>query len=1771
MTCDKRAYLPMSSKTFSRRNGVPTTMSLLLVALLMAIALLGAHPRAATPTSVTLIGDGGATAGRLIRALAADYQYTRDDIGMVYTEATPVDAIDDYAKGQADFVALHTFTGVGARRAGMRFAPMAATALVVAHNAVPCPGLAGPLVATCDLLGLLWSGQVTSWSDTRVVALNPACAAADPSTSNVTLVMAGPEGDDLEDAFMRALADCSPAFGVALASAAHNTSLLSPANTVRVAGSRITWLDQTAPAGAITFASSWDATTAVPAMTLLNASGDAIVPNAASVSAALSSISASFNDGLMTDPESPAAGAIVGVRAAGAPGAWPLCAMAWVGVDLNGTGRGSVQAFGSADCSYTQELLRLLVWAQVNSAVGANSAAGVGYVPIPFAWVYTAVNALSDVRCGNLRALSESYIVAMGEPPAQIYQRMSYSYTAGLYRFKFFSGRTVDGIQAMLANQVDLSSITALPTRAQMDLVPDVVLLPMQIGAIGPIYSVPELVGRAPLYFDWSVLTGIYMGEIRTWDHPRIAAINPELAPYLPAGREITIVYQVLPSSVAAHYTHALSIMNATFAAEIGYRWDIQFPVMFNEPNRTVGIVGMAVPPAVQARDYSFTFWPTHALQGAVGVTAGGMINPAGNRVLPDTAALASTLADFAPAMAAADIALPDVDPVAGPGERSWPIAMYNYLMLRTRTMVDSAKAKALVDWIYWAQSTEEARALAEQNYVVMCSASEGMMARVLAIVVNITVDGVPVSSLYGCVAPEDGLLCSNHGTCIDSACVCTPPWTGTHCATDSSSSSSTDSSLSSTVIPAVVVPVVVGLAALIVLGVLVIVAVLWRARRRRDNDDWEIDPAELDMGDQLGAGGYGTVHKAKWKGTEVAVKLIGATPTRDAIERFRDEVRVMTALRHPNVVLFMAACTKAANPCIVMEYMALGSLHDLLGNELIPDLPPALRVRLAYQAAKGMHFLHSSGVVHRDLKSMNLLLDAKWNLKVSDFGLTRLSGSDGRSGSRSSDAIEGTVQWMAPEVLNGDHAAGTMATADMIPADVYAFGIILWELITRQQPYRGLTQAAVAVAVLRDDARPIMPPSGTIMPAAFVDFERLATDCWHRDPMMRPAFLEAMTRLSTIIDGDASSSAGGRYTGTSSTSSASSSRTGSSSAGGGRSGTNALTEPSLLADSVRGFDRSSPGATPIIDHVGHRRPPIADDQGQATVVFTDVHRADALWDEAPTAMKEALSKHNAVIRAAAEEHGGYESPFGADRPAGEGTFCLVFARADAALDFCRAAQVALLEADWPARLLDEPAACEETAGNADDTTVFCGLRVRMGVHTGRVRATMDPLTRRYEYSGPAVDVAARLACVAQGGRVLLSIDTRRAVESMPSDGHSHGGSNGGGNGDNDNNGDGRFAFERLTTPVVGLRGGRATTTVCALHTVPGRQFGGAHLGPHVDLNHNDNDNGDGCKADGSGNGSGNGGQGASGYDDSSAGDEASGQATTCVDARATLLGTSIACRSVLSYNEIVMGEQIGAGTYGVVHRGKWKGVDVAVKRFVKQRLDESQRIDFRAEVAVLSEARHPNIVLFIGACVRSPNVCIVTEWVRGGNLRDLLARQTTKMLWRPRLSILRDVALGLDYLHCSFGDMKIMHRDLKSSNVLVAPDEAEGTWTAKLADFGFARAKADMATMTRCGTPAWTAPEIIRGETYTEKADIYSLGIVMWEVLTRRRPYADANFVHISLDVLQGKRPDVPEDCPPAFGRLMQKCWHHKPHKRPAAADVAAELLSIMSGAPPV
>ncbi|KAH8497437.1 hypothetical protein H0E87_019920 [Populus deltoides] len=205
-------------------------------------------------------------------------------------------------------------------------------------------------------------------------------------------------------------------------------------------------------------------------------------------------------------------------------------------------------------------------------------------------------------------------------------------------------------------------------------------------------------------------------------------------------------------------------------------------------------------------------------------------------------------------------------------------------------------------------------------------------------------------------------------------------------------------------------------------------------------------------------SGSFGTVYHADWRGSDVAVKILEEQEFHaERLEEFLSEVSIMKRLRHPNIVLFMGAVTQPPNLSIVMEYLSRGSLHKLLH---LPDAALILnerrRLNMANDVAKGMNYLHQfrPPIIHRDLKSLNLLVDSAYKVKICDFGLSR---SKVKTYISSTNAA-GTPEWMAPEVLRNEQSNEK--------SDVYSFGVVLWELMTLQHPWRNLKQAQIIAAV---------------------------------------------------------------------------------------------------------------------------------------------------------------------------------------------------------------------------------------------------------------------------------------------------------------------------------------------------------------------------------------------------------------------------------------------------------------------------------------------------------------------------------------------------------------------------------------------------------------------------------------------------------------------------------------------------------------------------------
>lgn len=324
----------------------------------------------------------------------------------------------------------------------------------------------------------------------------------------------------------------------------------------------------------------------------------------------------------------------------------------------------------------------------------------------------------------------------------------------------------------------------------------------------------------------------------------------------------------------------------------------------------------------------------------------------------------------------------------------------------------------------------------------------------------------------------------------------------------------------------------------------------------------WAIPFEELRFVRRIGIGVQGEVFHAVWNGhTDVAVKrffsmpagegeqasvgrqlaianplavrgssgeegggAVGAAGTAaaepdDPLARLRAEVDVLVNLRHPNIVLALGACEVSPNLCLVMEYCPRGSLDRLLrdaaqGGGGGRQLDRRRRVRIALQAARGIAYLHSLSppVVHRDIKPGNLLVTSNYDVKVADFGLSRMLEQS--IVSRASQV--GTVGYMAPEVLRSERG-----TSLSTRCDVWSYGVVLVEILTGTPPYshhESPVQCMVAVACHGE--RPRLPESMR-QDEAGVRLGRLCDACTELEPRMRPGFgpiVEELTAVSALL-----------------------------------------------------------------------------------------------------------------------------------------------------------------------------------------------------------------------------------------------------------------------------------------------------------------------------------------------------------------------------------------------------------------------------------------------------------------------------------------------------------------------------------------------------------------------------------------------------------------------------------------------------------------------------
>ncbi|KAJ0768837.1 putative protein kinase TKL-CTR1-DRK-2 family [Helianthus annuus] len=261
-----------------------------------------------------------------------------------------------------------------------------------------------------------------------------------------------------------------------------------------------------------------------------------------------------------------------------------------------------------------------------------------------------------------------------------------------------------------------------------------------------------------------------------------------------------------------------------------------------------------------------------------------------------------------------------------------------------------------------------------------------------------------------------------------------------------------------------------------------------------------------------------------------------------------------------------------------------------------------------------------------------------------------------------------------------------------------------------------------------------------------------------------------------------------------------------------------------------------------------------------------------------------------------------------------------------------------------------------------------------------------------------------------------------------------------------------------------------------------------------------------------------------------------------------------------IPWEDLQIGARIGIGSYGEVYRSEWNGTEVAVKKFMNQDISGDALTQFKGEVEIMLRLRHPNVVLFMGAVTRPPNLSILTEFLPRGSLFKLLHRSNVQLDERRRMRMALDVAKGMNYLHTS--NPIIVHRDLKTPNLLV-----DKNWVVKVCDFGMSRMKHHtfLSSKSTAGTPEWMAPEVLRNEPSNEKCDVYSFGVILWELATLRIPWTEMNSMQVVGAVgFQFRHLDIPEHVDPAAAQIILDCWRLEPQSRPSFKEIISQLRSL-------
>jgi serine/threonine protein kinase len=258
-----------------------------------------------------------------------------------------------------------------------------------------------------------------------------------------------------------------------------------------------------------------------------------------------------------------------------------------------------------------------------------------------------------------------------------------------------------------------------------------------------------------------------------------------------------------------------------------------------------------------------------------------------------------------------------------------------------------------------------------------------------------------------------------------------------------------------------------------------------------------------------------------------------------------------------------------------------------------------------------------------------------------------------------------------------------------------------------------------------------------------------------------------------------------------------------------------------------------------------------------------------------------------------------------------------------------------------------------------------------------------------------------------------------------------------------------------------------------------------------------------------------------------------------------------------VAYYELEFTHSLGGGALGAIHRGLWQDQEVIIKG-VDFDLESDQNYQILLnEAQILNGLRHPKVVGLYGVCIEPKRLCLVMEYLNNGTLSETLVKNSLKTDQKQNIAL--DIAKGLAYLH----SRQVLHRNLTSKHVLL-----DSNYQAKLSSFGFAKTK--MHSIKNSGRRStnlgFRAPECFkRGGEHTEASDVYSFGMILYELLTDKRPFAeyDGQDFALAQAVQAGKRPEIPKTVPKSYADLIESCWQQDGKKRPSIKEILSCLAS--------